>query len=196
MDVDYNNGNDDDERNGGGNGNVNGLCESAYKVAARCDKHYRSYNSRSQRAKYQQAVAQTDLTCDFIDSIVMGNYDESGEIGTTNLSKKKQFGNWLANKPYTKTAGQVITRVSPFQIFSLVASILAVCVLAMWSMSLRGSLTKAWRPRRGLRGHTHVQTDVTRQNSGITMGRGDAPAVSTNNSGIMMGRSEGSYYMS
>lgn len=73
--------------------------------------YYCSYNTWSQQAKYQQAVTQEDLTCNFIDSVVMGNYDELDENGSN--SKKQQLGTWLANKPYTKTAGQVIARVSP-----------------------------------------------------------------------------------
>jgi len=49
-------------------------------VSARCDKHYRSYSNRSRQSQYAEAVAQEDLTCDFIDSVVMGNYNEMGFV--------------------------------------------------------------------------------------------------------------------
>ena len=65
------NNNDDDNINYDDN-EINELCENLYEVSARCDKHYRSYNSKSKQAKFAEAVAQEDLTCDFIDSVVMG----------------------------------------------------------------------------------------------------------------------------
>jgi len=129
---------------------------------------------------YAEAVAQEDLTCDFIDSIVMGNYNEMGEIDMGNTYAERQSG-WFANNLYAQRYGESVSKVSPLQVFGLVASIAAVCTLAMWSMTLHKSLTKAgpWRPRNGLLSPAPVQNnagaaDLNRQNSGIMMGRSES----------------------
>jgi len=167
---------DDDDDSNTDSIEINELCENMYMVTARCDKHYRSYNNRAKKAKYAEAVAQQDLTCDFIDSIVMGNYNEMGEI---DMDEHYQTGrqNAFASNMYAQQYGHYVTEVSPLQVFGLIASIAAVCTLAMWSMTLHKSLTKAgpWRPRHG-RSPAPIQTsiaaaDIDRQNSGIVMGR-------------------------
>jgi len=204
MDRKYNNCGDDDQTNCGDDdgyankGNeINELCESVYKVSARCDKHFRAYNSKSKQAKYAEAAAQEDLTCDFIDSIVMGNYNEMGEIDMGNRNGESgadgeqvagQQPAWMAKNMYAQQYGQYITEVTPLQIFGLIASILAVCILGAWSMTLRSSLTKSgpWRPTRGMRSPA--------------LSPATAAALDRQNSGIVIGRSESnrstSYYMS
>jgi len=173
---------DDDQNAGCGdddgynkNGEINELCESVYMVSARCDKHFRSYNNKAKQAKYAEAMAQEDLTCDFIDSIVMGNYNEMGEIDMGD-GYGRQAG-WLGSNMYAQEYGHYVTEVTPLQVFGLIASVLAVGILAMWSMTLHKSLTKAgpWRPTRGLRAHAAQSNagaaDVNRQNSGIMTAR-------------------------
>ena len=148
---------------------INDICAYMYESSARCDKHYRAYSSQTKQAKYAEAVAQEDLTCDFIDSVVMGNFNEMGfvNLGST-YSVDGQTG-WMSDS----ALGQSISAVSPLQIFGLVASIMAVVILATWSMTLHQSLTKGgpWRPRRGLRGETSDSNALSRQNSGIVLGR-------------------------
>eukprot|EP00581_Thalassiosira_minuscula_P034576 CAMPEP_0184447172 /NCGR_PEP_ID=MMETSP0740-20130409/3482_1 /TAXON_ID=385413 /ORGANISM="Thalassiosira miniscula, Strain CCMP1093" /LENGTH=695 /DNA_ID=CAMNT_0026816735 /DNA_START=63 /DNA_END=2150 /DNA_ORIENTATION=+ len=168
---------DDDDGNYGGSNEINDLCEMLYEDSARCDKHFRSYNTRSKRAKYAEAVAQEDLTCDFIDSIAMGNYNEMGEI---DVGDNYQIGQaaWMRNNMYAQQYGHYVSEVTPLQIFGLIMSILAVILLGMWSSSLHRSLTKAgpWRPRRGFRSPAPANTaaDLNRQNSGIVMGRSES----------------------
>lgn len=161
---------------------VNDICENLYLVSARCDKHFRSYNSRSKMAKYREAMAQEELSCDFIDSIVMGNYNEMGFV---NLEDSDSQSGWLKNNMYAQEYGHYITEVSPLQVFGLVASIAAVGILGVWSMSLHKSMSKKgpWRPTRGVR-------NVAAPGSAADLGRQD--------SGIMLGRSrtDASYYMS
>mmetsp|Transcript_26313 Transcript_26313/g.56516 ORF Transcript_26313/g.56516 Transcript_26313/m.56516 type:complete len:684 (+) Transcript_26313:42-2093(+) len=153
---------------------VSELCENLYKVSARCDKHFRAYSNKSSQAKYAEAVAQEDLSCDFIDSIVMGNYDENGIINLRNNGGNTQQTGWMANTIYGQQYAQYVSEVTPLQIFGLVASIMAVAVLALWSMTLHKSTTKQgpWRPRRGLNaGGPEKANDLNRESSGIVMGR-------------------------
>jgi len=167
----------DDDNNNYDNTEINELCENLYEVSARCDKHYRSYNTKTKQAKYAEYVAQEDLTCEFIDSIIMGNYNEMGEI---NLSDKYNGGNqqrgWMGDNMYAQSYREAAAQVSPLQVFGLIATILAVILLAAWSMTLHKSLSKTgpWRPRRGLQrpaASSAAAPDISRQSSGIVMGR-------------------------
>jgi len=170
---------DDDDDGNYDDSEINELCENVYEVSARCDKHYRSYSNRSRQSQYAEAVAQEDLTCDFIDSVVMGNYNEMGFV---NLDENYQVegqgqreSSWMANNMYAEEYGHYITEVTPMQVFGLLASMLAVGILAVWSMTLHKSLTKKgpWRPRRGFRSNApaNAAQDLSRQNSGIVLGR-------------------------
>jgi len=161
---------------------LNEICENLYLVSARCNKHFRSYSSKSTQAKYRDAIVQEDLSCDFIDSIVMGNYNEMGFV---NLEDTDSQSAWLKNNMYAQEYGHYITEVSPLQVFGLVASLCACAILAVWSMTLHKSMSKKgpWRPTRGVRsvaapGNT---ADLGRQDSGIMLGRS---------------RTDASYYMS
>jgi len=154
-----------------GNNEITEICENLYLASARCDKHFRSYTSKSKQAKFAEVIAQEELTCDFIDSVTMGNYNEMG-------FEQKQSG-WLADNMYTQQYGRYISEVNPYQIFGLVMSILAVIILSIWSLKLQNSLSKrrAWRPRRGLNNVEPSQhARVSRHNSGIVMGRSQGKA--------------------
>lgn len=128
------------------------LCENLYMVSARCDKHFRSYDSRAKMAKYAEAVAQEDLTCDFIESIVMGNYDEMGFVNSANMQRynPETKSGMLADSMLWEQYGGKFQEVSPLQIFGLIASCLAFSVLAVMAIALNGSVRKdgmRWRPR-------------------------------------------------
>jgi hypothetical protein len=137
------------------------ICENLYMASARCDKHFRSYNTRTSQAKYAEAVAQEDLACDFINTVVMGNYDEMGFLNSNAYAAIESQNGWFSE---TKKG------VTPIQIFGLVASLSACAIFAVWSMTLHQSLSKRgpWRPRRY--GANAIEP-IDRQNSGIVMGR-------------------------
>lgn len=157
---------------------ITDICESLYMASARCDKHFRSYNARTQRAKYAdayaEAVAQEDLSCDFIDSVIMGNYNEMGLLNLKDY-QIDDSPEWLQKNIYSQQYGHYITEVTPLQIFGLIASIAACAILAVYSTSLHRSVSKRgpWRPRRGVNSTapSGQAEDVTRQNSGIVLGR-------------------------
>merc|ERR1712127_702313 len=166
--------NDDDGNGRGATGEISELCQNMYQVTARCDKHFRSYKNKSKQAKYAEAIAQEDLTCDFIDSIVMGNYNEMGEL---DMGEKYNNGvnneGWWANRMKSENLGP-ISKVTPLQLLLLIVTIGSVATLALWSMSLQKSLAKApaWRPRGPVEGSAAVATgELERQSSGIMMGR-------------------------
>lgn len=169
-------GGDDDDSVNYDDDEINEICESLYEVSARCDKHYRSYSNRSKQAKFAEMMAQEDLTCDFIDSVVSNNYNEMGFVDLGNDYTVEGQPGWMANNMYAQQYGHYITEVTPLQIFGLIFSCLAVVILGMWSVSLHRSFSKQgpWRPRRGFRSNAApnaAQTDLNRQNSGIVMGR-------------------------
>ena len=179
MNVNYEQADVDDQAQQDGDENeynydddINELCTNLYMVSARCDKHYRAYSSMSKNAKYAEAVAQEDLTCDFIDSVAVGNYGADGFIKVSN-DYGVEKSSILGNSMYAQEYGHYITEVTPLQIFGLVASILSLIILGAWSATLHKSLSKGgpWRPRRGLRNASPEQPDVTRQDSGVMMGR-------------------------
>lgn len=162
-----------------GDDEINEICENLYLASARCDKHFRSYTSKSKQAKFAEGIAQEELTCDFIDSVAMGNYDEMGFVNLgEDYTVEKQSG-WHADNMYTQQYGHYISEVNPYQILGLFMSILAVIILSVWSLKLQNSLSKRgpWRPRRGLNNVAPSQSDhVSRQNSGIVVGRSQSNA--------------------
>jgi len=171
-------GNTDDQNMEYDDGEINELCEAVYEVSARCDKHYRSYTSKSKLAKYSEAVAQEDLACDFIESVVEGNFNENGEVDVGNNYYKQGNPTWWGNNMYTQEYGHYASEVTGLQIALLVMSIAAVCLLTAWSLALHKSASKSapWRPRRGFRSSSAANApaanpDLSRQNSGIVMGR-------------------------
>ena len=176
---------------------INEICENLYMVSSRCDKNLRSYNTKAKQAKYAEAIAQEDLTCNFIDSIVMGNYNEMGFVDLGNEYDAEAQGGWLKNNMYAQEYGHYVSEVTLLQVFGLVASLLACGVLAAWIMSLHSSLSNRgpWRPRRGLNKEGASAGELGHQDSGIVMGRSD---LGHQDSGIVMGRSdtESSHYIS
>jgi len=150
---------------------VNGLCLNLYESSARCDHHYNNYQTKSKSiGLYDKQRMQ--LSCDFIDSVKMGNYDEAGFL-TLPESPLVKAG-FLQNTQYYDAAYPYISKVSGWQIFGLLASLLACIALGIWSMQLHRSLTKKgqWRPRRMNR-HSSLNQPVamSRPDSGIGMAR-------------------------
>lgn len=158
----YEDGEDSDE--------ITELCETLYMASARCDKHYRTYSSRISRAVFAaEAAAQEDLSCEFIETIVMGNYDEYGVINSDNMRRYnpgEAKSGFLSDSMYWEEHGAGVRQVSPLQIFGLIATLAACAVLAAWSFSLQKSLKQGspWRPR------TFAKA-VERQDSGVAMNR-------------------------
>lgn len=161
------------------------LCATLYTSSAHCHTNYADF---TRGTLSEREWKEMQLSCSYIDSVVLGNYDEMGYI---NLQK-----NWISTSESTPqwlrtTAPLVnsVARVSLLQYFFLICSILAFIGLAAWSKSLHSSLVKkeSWAPRR----QWSHQLNIFRS--------GDHPAIHNIDSGIGVSRirSEGtSYYMS
>lgn len=129
---------------------VNELCETLYTMSARCDKHFRSFSTKSTQAKYAQALSQEDITCDFIESVVIGNYDEMGFVNLQGTATDTAKSNILTNNMMWEQYGGQVQEVSGLQVFGLVAALAACAVLGTWAGSLSRSAGTGmpWRPRR------------------------------------------------
>ena len=159
---------------------INDLCINAYQKAARCDKHFRGYNTRNKNMKkntnYAEALAQEDLTCDFIDSVIMGRFTEDGFVNLEDDYSPKTSG-WLGNTMYGQKTSQAISEVSPLQVFGLVASIASLVLLGVWSAALQKSLRKGpWTPHRRRSNMLEPKDGISRNPSGIMMGRSASEA--------------------
>ncbi len=163
--------------------NMGQLCEKVYETSAHCHKNYRSFRKGQLSARQWEEMK---LSCSFIDSIVMGNYDEMGYV---NLNINGDTPEWLRDNMYASNMyNNVVSDVSPLQVFLLVFALLACAILAVWSKTLHSSLTKRepWTPRR-----QWTVKNVFRRNQ-------EAPELAPANSGIEASRvrSDGtSYYV-
>ena len=131
---------------------ISEICTNLYMLSARCDKHYRMYSSKTSSKAYAQAVLEEDMSCDFIDSIVMGNYNESGFANIDNMKDytTEANSNMFTNNVLYQQYGSQVQDVTAGQIWGLSAALVACAVLAGWAASLSRSLNKgtSWRPRR------------------------------------------------
>uniref|UniRef100_A0A6V2QEH1 Uncharacterized protein n=1 Tax=Ditylum brightwellii TaxID=49249 RepID=A0A6V2QEH1_9STRA len=104
------------------------------------------------------------LVCNFIGNVITGSYNENGEIFLDN----DEFETLMEMARYYASG------VSLYQAIGLAVSILATLFLSFYSCYLHRALTKKapWRPRRA-RGMSPeaLAGQVSRQNSGIVMGR-------------------------
>ena len=156
-----------------------------YLASARCDKHYKSYSSNNKKSKLTGYYSNQDLSCEFISSVVDGNYNEMGFVNLE-LSNATDSGNILTNSIYYEEYGHYVQEVSPLQIFGLCASLGACAILALWAASLGRTVANVkapWRPRRGV---NTAAVPAARQDSGIALNRSAT---------MERGRSTSSYYM-
>ncbi|KAL3816101.1 hypothetical protein ACHAXA_004526 [Cyclostephanos tholiformis] len=169
-----------------GDGEMGTLCTTLYESSAHCHKNFANFDRDNIS---ERAWRQMQLSCSYIDSVILGNYDEMGYV---NLQK-----NWIYNSENapqwlrtTEPLANSVARVSPLQYVLLICSILAFVGLAAWSKSLHSSLVKReepWSPRRSWGQQWSIFRGV------------DHPTINNIDSGIGVTRvrSDGtSYYMS
>ena len=134
------------------------MCKELYYGSAKCNANFKdklnTYKSENQAATEQ-------LVCNFITNIVTSQYDEYGNIYVSNRD-------YYAQK-YFKN--EVVKDIFETQILCLCSSILLCMFLLIYACYLhRAIMRKApWRPRRG--GTEALAGQISRQNSGIIMGR-------------------------
>lgn len=163
---------------------VNDLCLNLYMASARCDKHFRSYSTKDKNGKLYNYYSNQDLSCDFIESVVMGNYDEMGFVvmqNQTDISEMNFF-----TKAVVEPVNKFTQEVTPLQIFGLFASIGACAIFALWAVVLTKNISPSKmcrNARRGFRSNVPPSGPITRQDSGIVLGRS-----------ATMDQGSGSYY--
>ena len=156
-------------------GEIADICDAVFMQSARCDKTLSTWWRHSRNAKYAESNALQDISCEYIDNMRMGKYDTEGNvIMDANRLYNEDGRQGINGNLYMQEYGQGLTEVSPMQIFCLVLSIGACVVLGIWSTTLHKSLTKGgvtWKPKRGVTGAETDDVNVSRQSSGIVMGR-------------------------
>lgn len=108
---------------------TNEVCQNIYEQAAKCEvpnnfndgiASYANYDN------YDNQVAQEEVVCDFISSILSNSYDQSGEIVIEGANSSSSGG----------------TSASGGQKFALVVLSLGTAGLAMYAATLHAQLTK------------------------------------------------------
>lgn len=121
-----------------------------------------------QNDEYSQEENEEDV-CEFIASLVEGNYDEYGEIYFGNSFR---LSNWSDPEEYKK--------LSPMTVFGLVSSVLLFLIISVYTCVLRSRLTR--RPNQRNNNLTGLMAPwkpfspakslrIARQNSGIVQCR-------------------------
>ena len=157
-------------------GQIADICDAVFMQSASCDKTLSNWWQHKRNANYAESVALQDVSCEYIDNMRMGKYDTEGNviiIMDANRLYNEDGSQGINGNLYVQEYGQGLTEVSPMQIFSLVLSICACVILGAWSTTLHKSLTKGgltWKPKRGVTAGAD-EVDVSRQGSGIVMGR-------------------------
>jgi hypothetical protein len=147
---------------------VSEICETLYYDAAKCNKNYKNFYFSASYSGYSAAklqMGEEDKVCYYIQNVLQG-YDEYGEIY---LDQGFKFGqNYDANSAQNQFA-QV--EVTPFQIVGILFATLACVGLTGYSCYLHRAIMKKapWRPNRG--GPAAIAGQISRQNSGIIIGR-------------------------
>jgi hypothetical protein len=145
------------------------MCAALFERSAQCNIHMNNYEKMS---KYMDSMDATfeQRYCNFIDNIVYGSYDESGEIRLR--PEEFNLADWRNPEQYKKI------RMPVGQAIGLALSVLLVVALAALAFFTQRSLVRQstpWTPKR-------VEVDMERQASGIGMLRsqsGPAPQDKT-----------------
>ena len=151
------------------------MCEQLWESGAKCKSNFEAAQSKWNYLSYYQD-ANEEVVCDYIYTLVNGDYSEEGTVVIDPSLWQFNQSNWKDWNEYLHE-GQVLynaanhSRVSPGRIAGLVISSVAVFIMLIWACCLHGALVRAnadWRPRRS----KYVDPEsVSRQNSGIVMGR-------------------------
>jgi len=143
---------------------VSEICETLYYESGKCNKNYKNFDSGVYGGYGSGGLEQSvtdELVCSYIQNVLSG-YDESGEIYTGSSFFKSNSAR--ANE-FTQPT------VTPGQVFGIIFSVVACVGLAGYSCFLHRAIMKKapWRPNRG--GVAALAGQISRQNSGIVIGR-------------------------
>lgn len=117
--------NDNENDNADGD-EVAEVCEQLYEAAAKCEASHGFESGYAKYNGYENQIAQEELVCDFMSSLVAGTYDESGEIVLSGSNSK-------SGSSASTTGGQK---------FALSFFIIGTVGLAAYAAVLHSKLTK------------------------------------------------------
>eukprot|EP00592_Proboscia_alata_P009976 CAMPEP_0194355436 /NCGR_PEP_ID=MMETSP0174-20130528/3344_1 /TAXON_ID=216777 /ORGANISM="Proboscia alata, Strain PI-D3" /LENGTH=579 /DNA_ID=CAMNT_0039124711 /DNA_START=89 /DNA_END=1828 /DNA_ORIENTATION=+ len=161
---------DEDQEDGD---DVSEICENLWGESAKCNRYYNEVMDYSYGSDEQEDAEK--MVCYYIENILSGQYNENGEIYVDGDLYDQQ------NAPHDNSYAYQVTSD---QLIAMGASFLLCFVLLLYSCHLHSLiLNKApWSPNR-VKGSASVAGAVSRQNSGIVMGRsrsgGEYPAGGT-----------------
>lgn len=116
-----------------------------------------------------------DQVCNFIDNLQTQKYNEDGDVvtdGSTGSKYSVDFASMDWTDPNQVKAQAQRAGVSPGQAVGLALTMAACLVMSVWACCLHSTLARKnipWRPKRGK--NLSEPTDISRQHSGIVMGR-------------------------
>lgn len=102
------------------------VCEQLYEASAKCEKTHGFDSGYSGYGGYENQLAQEEVVCDYMTSLMSGTYDESGEIVVSGTSSK-------SGSASSTTGGQK---------FALSFFIIGTVGLAAYAAVLHSKLTK------------------------------------------------------
>lgn len=159
------------------------VCGALYTYAAKCNKHLNTNNQNSNNnnnlfsysyGSYNQE-SNEETVCNFIDNLQSQKFDESGDVITDGSVRKNGYvidfagTNWRDVDQVKAQAER--SGVTAGQAVALAITMAACLVMGVWACCLHSTLARKnipWRPKRG---KNIDPTDISRQNSGIVMGR-------------------------
>lgn len=165
----YGNEEEDDEND---EDQISEVCENLYTASAKCNKNFDDATASSYQGNNQ--YTEEDMVCDYITSLLEGNYDESGSI-VIDANWYFNVSNWREASEYmnefSNAKNYIEQNVQPWQTALLVLSSVGCFMLWIWACCLHSSLRRRnipWKPRRT---KDMTAQDISRQNSGIVLGR-------------------------
>jgi len=164
------------------NGNIYQMCEDLYYDAGKCNKNFDDDDSNAYQSANQ--AAQENSVCNYIESLLAGDYNEDGEIVLEPDSWWYfNVSNWQSGSEYLKELSTIKSMsqksMKPWQIFAMITSVCGCLYMWIWACCLHGSLSRKnipWRPRRD---KDTTPGDISRQNSGIVLGRSSSGQKTT-----------------
>jgi len=177
-------GNDDIYTSAFVNSGIADVCGALYTYAAKCNTHLYTNGQSSSYGSDNQANNEEQV-CNFADNLQQRKYNENGEIVLDESTQNFALSTVDWKHPST-VVEQAKISTTPAQSWFIAITALGCVVMGTWAAVLHRTLTRKnipWRPRRGKK--MSDPTDITRQSSGIVLGRSRSGMSSSRNAPLI-----------
>lgn len=140
------------------------MCEVLYEASGKCNRYMNEQNIEETYNSEIQADDELNV-CNFVDSLMENNYDETGEIWLKSASF--DIANWQSLQEYQKE----VSRMTPVQMFFLIASLFLMLGLFIYAVYLYSKIRTYLGSKN--RYPTYRSYTIDRDQSGITENRSD-----------------------